>query len=299
MYMIVDIKQLIKPIYKSEFKKMNKPNFFQKLLAMSVSWFGLMSNRIDAKTLQLQERAKDEINIPVLRKEFEIKSNKTLQNIKEQYKNVLVDVNLKTKAVESNTIKLDGIADAILRLEETAVVLTGDDFNDRQLIKAHDWKIKNLRLEARSLMSEINYDKQHIKNQESIVEQLYDQYNTNRYRAREAINQMKSLEYRNTLAESRQVIEQITLGESELKILDIVQIVEGKEANVAATALTNQVLIGSGDRTLYDDVQEQATNTALDNELNQFLLTRKNKNEGIQNSNVETGNVEYIDRDVY
>lgn len=252
-----------------------KGSFLKSVLSYSVNLLSFWSTKVDSKTLEIQERAKEEIDIKLLRVEFKNKSNIQLQKVYDQYVMVLKDVKLKTNAIESDSKKLQGLGLAINRIEKESVVQTGDDWADRQAEKSHKWKIQNLRLEAKSLLSEISYNKQHITNQQGIAEQLYDQYQKNKYRTNEALNQLKTLEYRNTLAESRQSIEEIQLGDSNFTLLEIVQIVEEKEATIEAKSLADQVLL-TGGRTVYDDVLEEHNSMIMDDELTKYLIGLEN-----------------------
>lgn len=245
--------------------------FFKSILAYSINLFGFLSNRVDVKALELKEKTDNEINVPVLRAQFEQKANDTLDQVYEQVTKLLTEIKLTKTQIDTDQIKLQKTAIEINRLEDELKTVNIESLSNLEKMN-HEFALKNMRLEAKTLLNDIQFNQNNLVQTEKAVEQMTLHYHENRYKARTILSQLQNLENRLHIVESKQSIEKIDLGVNNYTLIDIVKIVDGKEAAFEARNYADTILLREGSKSVTDLRIEQAENQAVENDLNEYLL---------------------------
>ena len=160
--------------------------------------------------------------------------------------------------------------DKIIKLEEEQKTVNIE--NETPIEKMNrEYGLMNMRLEASTLLGDIQFNQKFIGQQQQTLEAMVKNYHENRLNAKRVISELQSLEQRNTLIETKQSIEQIELGISNYKIADIVKIVDGKEAVFEAQQFADSVLLREGGKTVTDIQIEKTANLQLEHDLNNYL----------------------------
>lgn len=249
-------------------------NFLKSILAYMMNLSTFLSNRVDTKALELKEKIDNEINIPQLREEFKNKVNEQLDEQFEAVTKLTADINLQKKTMETEENRLRLVADTILKYEneDKSVNVEMDELEKI----SHDFKLQSMRLEAKSLLGNINFTRKFVGNQQQTLKEMVVNYHKNKLSGNKVLLELKTLEQRNMLIESRQSFELIELGVGDYKISDIIAIVDGKEALFEAQKFADQVLLPEGKKTALDYDIEATEDLQLEDELNSYLTSVKN-----------------------
>ena len=244
--------------------------FFKSILAYSINLFSFLSNRVDVKALELKEKTEQEINIPVLRAEYENTVNDKLDIQYNAVVKLTADIKLLNSQYEKDKTRLQLTANEIIKLEEEQKTVNIE--NETPIEKMNrEYGLMNMSLEASTLLGDIQFNQKFIGQQQQTLEAMVKNYHENRLNAKRVISELQSLEQRNTLIETKQSIEQIELGISNYKIADIVKIVDGKEAVFEAQQFADSVLLREGGKTVTDLQIEKTANLQLEHDLNNYL----------------------------
>lgn len=248
--------------------------FFKSILAYMMNLSTFLSNRVDTKALELKEKIDSEINIPQLREEFKNKVNEQLDDQYKAVTNLTVDINKHKKEMESDENRLRLVADTILKYENNDKSVNVE-MDDLERI-SHEFKLQNMRLEAKTLLGNINFTRKFVGTQQQTLKEMVVNYHKNKLSGNKVMLELKTLEQRNMLIESRQSFELIELGVGDYKISDIIDIVNGKEALFEAQQFADQVLLPEGKKTALDYELETTEDLQLEDELNSYLSSVKN-----------------------
>lgn len=244
--------------------------FFKSILAYSINLFSFLSNRVDVKALELKEKTEQEINIPVLRAEYEATVNDKLNIQYEAVVNLTTNIKLLKNKFDQDQNRLKLTAKEIIKLEDDQKTVNIE--NETAIEKMNrEYGLMNMRLEASTLLGDIQFNQKFIGQQQQTLEAMVKNYHENRFNAKRVISELQSLEQRNTLIETKQAVEQIELGISNYKIADIVKIVDGKEAVFEAQQFADSVLLREGGKTVTDLQIEKTANLQLEADLNNYL----------------------------
>lgn len=250
--------------------------FLKSVLSYSMSFFGFWSRKIDVKTLELKDKIDNDINIAILRKDYEQQVNIALDDQYNKFTKITSECNLLSKKIDSDKDRLETIATEIIRSEDEANTVNIDQMDTMEKM-TYEYSLKNMKLEAKTLLADIQFNERFLGDQKQTMELMAKQYHENRYRAKQVLRELQSLEHRNALVESRSSIEQLELGVSNYKISDIIKIVEGKESAIEAKNFADSVLLREGKNSVVDERIEHSNNLKLEADLNNYLSEVKSK----------------------
>lgn len=231
--------------------------------------FNLLTNRVDSKALELREKAENDVNIKALRLEYTTVSNEKLANHADAITSIRADMIKNEKQILSDEAELQKTAVQINFAEDKIKTVNMDDMEYSERIGL-EFQLKSMKLEAKTLMNEISFNRNYVHEQMNTVNEMVLDYHQNKYRAKEVISKMKSLENRDILLKTKQAVEQIELGTANLKIADIQRIVEGKEAIFEAKKFSDTVLL-RGDKSSADKFIEMNNDIQADEDLENIL----------------------------
>lgn len=244
--------------------------FFSKTISYTANLFSFLSQKVDNKALALKEKSEDMINIPQLRAEYEVKINDQLDIQYEAFKKLTTEIELGQKKLTSDKLRFEKTAREIVRAEDEAATVNTAEMTNIERMQ-HEFGLKNMRLEAATLMRNVQFNEKFLGEQQQTLEAMAKNYHENKFKAKQVISELTSLEHRNALLETKQSIEHIELGLSNYKVSDILLIVEGKEAAADAAKFADAVLLREGGKTVTDLRIEASETLALEDDLNKVL----------------------------
>lgn len=272
--------------------------FFRSVLSYSINMFSFWSTKVDGKTLELKEKSEQEINIPLLRSEFEEKANDQLDKQYQAIVDITKSIKLTSNQINTDRDKLQLTAKLINKTNDQLLTINEDEEVDKVTKINKQFSLQHLRLEAKGLLSDVKFNEKFVGEQNQVLEKMVINYQEKRLTAKTVLNELKRLESRNNLAISQYSIETIELGLSNYTLNDIVRIVEGKEADIEARQFADAITMREGGKTMTDIQVNELNNENLEDDLDQFLLDVKQgvnipnkKVQVLENINIESSRI--------
>ena len=272
--------------------------FLRSVLSYSINMFSFWSTKVDVKALELKEKSEQEINIPLLRSEFEEKANDQLDKQYQAIVDITKSIKLTSNQINTDRDKLQLTAKLINKTNDQLLTINEDDEVDKVTKINKQFSLQHLRLEAKGLLSDVKFNEKFVGEQNQVLEKMVINYQEKRLTAKTVLNELKRLESRNNLAISQYSIETIELGLSNYTLNDIVRIVEGKEADIEARQFADAITMREGGKTMTDIQVNELNNENLEEDLDQFLLDVKqgvsipNKQvQVLENINIESSRI--------
>lgn len=272
--------------------------FLRSVLSYSINMFSFWSTKVDVKALELKEKSEQEINIPLLRSEFEEKANDQLDKQYQAIVDITKSIKLTSNQINTDRDKLQLTAKLINKTNDQLLTINEDDEVDKVTKINKQFSLQHLRLEAKGLLSDVKFNEKFVGEQNQVLEKMVINYQEKRLTAKTVLNELKRLESRNNLAISQYSIETIELGLSNYTLNDIVRIVEGKEADIEARQFADAITMREGGKTMTDIQVNELNNENLEEDLDQFLLDVKQgvsipnkKVQVLENINIESSRI--------
>lgn len=272
--------------------------FLRSVLSYSINMFSFWSTKVDGKALELKEKSEQEINIPLLRSEFEEKANDQLDKQYQAIVDITKSIKLTSNQINTDRDKLQLTAKLINKTNDQLLTINEDGEVDKVTKINKQFSLQHLRLEAKGLLSDVKFNEKFVGEQNQVLEKMVINYQEKRLTAKTVLNELKRLESRNNLAISQYSIETIELGLSNYTLNDIVRIVEGKEADIEARQFADAITMREGGKTMTDIQVNELNNENLEDDLDQFLLDVKQgvnipnkKVQVLENINIESSRI--------